>query len=282
MPCRACGAPLPLDLERDGVTCSSCGHAQPLDVPMVRRVRAHLATLARASARAGDQASEADYYRRWRSKVYGFAAVLGLNAVMVGGGWGLVLAESALEPRLGELAAKLVVAAFAIPGMLAVLVGWPYILSRRRKIAVSPRASLGRARCAACGASVPVKQGDLPACPCCDARLLPDAASMDRARADAEVLVRATAAEAQAEREAYTTGLERDVRRGRAISAGWYGVLGTMVVLGIPLISLEQSAVSSAPLALATLVATGAAGAYAGVRFDRWRRSRTAGRIPRS
>lgn len=275
VPCRTCGAPLPLAPALVSAACASCGTSQPLDVAAVARVRAHLAALAGASARAGDNASEADYYRRWRSKAYGYAAVLGLNAVMVGGGWGLVFAYRALEGLAGDAVATLVMGAIGVVALLVVCVGWAYVLARRKEIAIHARPSVGRARCAACGASLPVRSGALPECPFCEATLLPDVASMARARADLERLVDATAAEAQGERDAYASGLRRAEQHGRTVMAIVYGALVGMMVFGMALIALVDSSVGSPLLDGAAIVGSGTAGAWAGIRIARWRRAVT-------
>jgi hypothetical protein len=231
VPCRQCGAPLPLDLETGLVRCGFCRSSQRLEGPAVERVRVHLGELRSLAAEAEQSRGDAELYRRRGSTAWSLTVGLLLNAAMVGAGWAGTQVARWLEPRIGSALTAVVLFPAALAALFAILAGWAVLFSYRgKREAVLPAVAIGRARCSGCGATLPVKLGTLPRCPFCHAELLLDEVLAEAAEGEAQAYAQRAADDARAERLRLEHKVADGIARGRVLGNVWAGLcIGSLV-----------------------------------------------------
>ncbi len=204
LPCRECGAPLPIDLGAGSIHCAFCNRGWPLDGPEIQRVRAHLAGLEEKRAAFNESAGEVAPQRRQRSPIWHLVLALSYT-LPIGAG---VALQAAGGPAWLEW--LVIASGFAL---WAVTI---HLMLRRRKMHLRlPTLSIRQAQCDRCGARVPVVAGEALRCPFCRADLLPAEATTREIERAADAHVRQESQLAQAERDATYERNEQLMNRSR-------------------------------------------------------------------
>lgn len=215
IPCATCGAALPVDLRSRRLRCTSCHGRNVIPQGQIAAVGVHLERLSLLARAADEAAGEGDYQRRRRwfrpGAVLAFFAPLLVGWWIVAGlgvGVGSMLAVFTAAPWLtsNQILGSLV----ALGGIL-IWAGWVallrLLLTRRRAVIAELPAAAADARCARCGATVPVLVGLAMQCPFCAADLLPDGTA--QSAAESTVQHRVMQLRAQAMTEAQRTEATR-------------------------------------------------------------------------
>jgi DNA-directed RNA polymerase subunit RPC12/RpoP len=153
VPCGGCGAPLPVLLGGQSITCPHCAHAQAIDPAIDARLRAHFHRVEAVLEEAARQ--------RGRARIAGFAsrrAPLGCLGVLLlaGGAAGFMQTEGGAAYAFGGL---------GVVG-LGGLLGYLKLAPTGRAEWVDPVA--GQVRCEACGGTVSIfATSDAIECPFC-------------------------------------------------------------------------------------------------------------------
>lgn len=199
------------------------------------RARAHLGALAELQQRGGEALGEVAYYKRMGRSWIGFAGAIGLNVVMVGGGWLWYFARETLAEVTGQLLANVVMVPIGIIGIIAVMVGWAGFLSyRKKKRAEFTSVEVGAVSCGHCGATVPVALGRELRCPFCEAELVSGDGTARLTEAAAQQQVQQLELRALDERNAYHEKVIQQVHKGNKVGRIWMGICFGSIA-GIPL-----------------------------------------------
>jgi hypothetical protein len=99
VPCRECGASLPLEIASGISRCDFCRREQQLDGPVLERAREHLRRLTELEIAASADLAEGTYWRGLRRPV--LLIGLGANAALLGLALLGVAMSNALERRSG-------------------------------------------------------------------------------------------------------------------------------------------------------------------------------------
>jgi DNA-directed RNA polymerase subunit RPC12/RpoP len=231
LPCRWCGAPLPLDIQTGEVRCLHCHAATRIDGVHLQRAREHLGRLDALRRRGEEALSEEDHYRRAKRPSFGLAAVLGLNVALVGGGFLFVLARERLTQAWGSVWANLLLVPLAVVAFLLVSVGCYAAITWRRRIPLAAStAPLAMVRCAQCGASLPVVADRQLQCPFCQVELLAGPATHQGIEVAAEASVQDFEDRSYQSRRAFAYSQERQRQIGMAVARGWVGLCSGSLV----------------------------------------------------
>jgi hypothetical protein len=189
IPCRGCGAPLPIDLSSARSVCSFCGRPEKLGGDAIWRVRRYLAGIDEALRRASAAATQATRDRRWRGRLdsprWVLLYLLATAPLLVLGPWwtlgpgaDLVAARAAswfdvALSRGSATRAAFLVFALGVAGPVGLLAR-AIFKGRRRRVAVNlPADAVGPARCSHCGAELPMLLGQgTDRCPFCASELV--------------------------------------------------------------------------------------------------------------
>jgi hypothetical protein len=188
IPCRGCGAPLPIDLSSGRSVCIFCGRPAELGGEAIARVRGYLAGMDEALRRASTAATEADRDRRWRGRLDSPRWILGYllatsPLVVLGPWWSLgrgtemiaSLAASWFDVALSRGSASRIAFLVSIVATSPVaLLAHALFKGRRRQVSVRlPAQTVGSARCSHCGAELPMLPGQgTERCPFCASALV--------------------------------------------------------------------------------------------------------------